>query len=61
MQTASFVAGLPAESQRDTVQLIVHGEHRGTGLCVEGGCAHPQDSNLTAGGLCASVHTDVFS
>lgn len=26
MQTASFVAGLPAESQQDTGQLIVHRE-----------------------------------
>lgn len=30
VQTASFVSGLPAESQQDTVQLIVHREHRST-------------------------------
>lgn len=30
MQTASFVSGLPAESQQDTVQLIVHRKHRST-------------------------------
>lgn len=30
MQTASFVSGLSAESQQDTVQLIVHRDHRST-------------------------------
>lgn len=28
---------------------------------MERGLAHPQNWNLTAGGLCASIHTDIFS
>lgn len=57
VQTASFVAGLPAESQQDTVQLIVHRAHRSTGRRVEGGCTHPGLESHSRRPLCLCPHS----